>query len=313
MNDNTAADPLVSVILCVYNGGPYLPEAIESTRAQTESDFELLIVDNGSTDETPNVLHEYAKRDRRIRIQRCERVNVATARNLILRDARGEFMAVMDADDISEPDRFAAEIAFLREHPDHVAVGSSLLIIDPESDALSVSPRPERHEEILESMLLGDGVLPHPSAMVRMDAVRRIGGYREHFDSSEDLDLWLRLTEIGKLANLPQPLLRYRQHFQSETSARRITQLEFARLAVHDACRRMGRTPSEQLLGSCRKCSVTRTLRQWSRMAFRAGYHETAWKHIRRALRRSPLSLATWALAIRLTWATRRPAILIPK
>jgi hypothetical protein len=148
----------------------------------------------------------------------------------------------MDADDICLPDRFERQVEFLRSHPDHVAVGCAILLIDSEGNPLCESRWPLTHEEIDVALLAGSslGGLPHPAAMIRTAALLAVGGYREKFRVAQDKDLWLRLAETGRLANLPDVLLKYRFHAES-TGAKKATDQQAAfDEAIADACKRRG-------------------------------------------------------------------------
>ena len=209
------AAPKISVLLPIYNAARYLREAVESLRTQTHADFEIVAVDDGSTDESAEILRTVARTEPRLQVESRPNTGIVGALNDGLALARGEFIARMDADDVSLPRRFSAQLDFLAQHPDCVALGSDVEFTDPEGRPLSRRRPAQDHAEILRQLLDGNGgALVHPSVMFRRAAVERIGGYREHY-SLEDLDIYLRLTEHGTLANLPDVLLRYRQHLGS--------------------------------------------------------------------------------------------------
>src|SRR5262249_36170786 len=135
-----------------------------------------------------------------------------------MRAARGEFIARMDADDVSLSQRFDRQVEYLRRQPDCVAVGCDMLMIDPDGDPLSKVTHDVEHEAIEANLLTGGlGVIAHPASMVRRSALLAVGGYREEFESIEDFDLWLRLAELGRLANLPEILFKYRLHHANVT------------------------------------------------------------------------------------------------
>lgn len=215
------APPPISVVLPVYNAARYLRAALESLRTQTFADFEIIAVDDGSTDRSAEILLDGAQADRRLRFLRRTNTGIVGALNAGLEEARGEFVARMDADDIAQPARFAAQFAHLRSEPECVAVGADVFYTDPEGRPLVRHRPPRNHPEILAQLLDGNGgALIHPTLFVRRAALRALGAYRPQFQYIEDLDLYLRLTTCGRLANLPGVLLHYRQHAASVNRTR---------------------------------------------------------------------------------------------
>ena len=196
--------PAVSVVMPVYNAQRYLAEAVDSILAQTWRDFEFVIVDDGSTDRSPKLLERYAVRDSRIKLIRRPNTGIVGALNDGLAAASGELVARMDADDVALPERFEKQVAYLAEHPEVVALGSRVTGVDPYGCVLFHSEHKLAHEEIDAGLLRGVGwAIVHPAAMLRREAVAKVGGYRKEFQWVEDLDLFLRLGEAGRLANLP--------------------------------------------------------------------------------------------------------------
>src|SRR5271157_2678892 len=187
--DVTAIDhPRVSVALPVYNCERYVAEAIESILAQTFTDFEFLIVDDGSSDGTLPILHRFAARDSRIRVISRPNTGIVGARNEALGLARGELIAVMDSDDVALPERFEVQVRYLDENPDCVMIGSRVLVIDSDGDPLIVLPTPLSHEEIEDGFLNFRGQLVHHSTtMIRRRSLLEIGGYRPECRVAEDL------------------------------------------------------------------------------------------------------------------------------
>jgi glycosyltransferase involved in cell wall biosynthesis len=220
MND----DPRVSVVMSVYNGLPYLSEAVESILDQTFTDFEFIIIDDGSTDDTTAVLQRYADRDSRIRFIEQENRGHAPSLNRGIEAAKGEYIARMDSDDISLPRRFQLQVEHLDANPECVLVGGEAQAIDSDGNTLDgMSQQPRRanankadiqydHDNIDKALLGGKWAFIHPSVMMRKEKVYEIGGYKERFDPAEDLDLFIRLSEAGKVQNIPQTILKYRCH-----------------------------------------------------------------------------------------------------
>jgi glycosyltransferase involved in cell wall biosynthesis len=230
----------VSVLMPVFSGEKYLSAAVESILSQTFGDFEFLVLDDGSTDSTLDILRAYSAQDQRLRVISRGNKGLVASLNELLGQARGEFVARMDADDIALPHRLSRQVQFLRDHVDVVCVGGSVEVIDEKARFLTTFRYPKSDEEIQERNLLGDASICHPSAMMRRDALIRIEGYDGDFFLAEDLDLWLRLGEIGKLANLDEVVLRYRFHSKSLSEKGSIRQLEVARAACERAWQRRG-------------------------------------------------------------------------
>jgi hypothetical protein len=160
--------------------------------------------------------------------------------NELIAMAQGEFLARMDADDVALPDRFECQVAFLREHPDVGCVGGAILEIDEVGRELIMTPCPTDDASIQEKMLQGTCAIVHPTAMIRREAALAVGGYREEMLHLEDLDLWLRMGERYRLANLEQAVVRYRLHLNSKTHRKIEAQEYFTKLAADQACDRRG-------------------------------------------------------------------------
>jgi hypothetical protein len=208
-----AAAPTVSVILPVYNGEPYLAEAVESILGQTFGDFELIaICDPSSIDNSRSLLDDVARRDSRVCVLEGPVRSLVAALNLGLSRARGDFMARMDADDVCQSNRFARQVEHLRTNPDIAVVGSAITLIDAAGKVVREIDYPLTPAEVDRFLIETGCVLAHPSVMMRRDAILSVGGYRDLFQHAEDYDLWLRLAERHSLANLPDRLLRYRHH-----------------------------------------------------------------------------------------------------
>lgn len=224
----------------VYNGACYLSEAIDSILGQSVADFELIIIDDGSDDSTPDILADYARRDHRIKVISRPRRGLVASLNELLGHARGEFIARMDADDIALPERFALQLEFLAGNPDVVCVGGASMMIDGAGRYLTTLFPPTGDAAIQAAGLAGHTPINHPAAMIRRCVLEKIGGYDKDYDTAEDLDLWLRLGEVGKLANLGVPLLRYRLHDKSISAQAIGRQREALRRACEAAWRRRG-------------------------------------------------------------------------
>lgn len=223
--------PRVSVILAVYNGDRYLGEAIESVLLQTISDYEFLIINDGSTDWTRKIIEEF--RDNRIVAFHRENSGLIRSLNFGISQAKSPLIARMDADDICLPDRLKIQVAELEKRPDVVALGGGAIIIDDAGrNTGRVCMAPEKHEDIIRGILdLTGDTFVHPTAVVRRDKLLAIGGYNDRFLASQDVDLWLRLGEVDRLCSMPEVVLKFRQHQDSVSRRRRREQLKFGMAA----------------------------------------------------------------------------------
>ena len=203
--------PRISVAMSVYNNATYLPHAIESILAQTLSDFEFLIVNDGSTDESGAIIDRFARLDSRIRPIHQTNAGLITSLNAMISLAQAPLIARMDGDDIALPERFARQVKFLDAHPGIGVLGTGCTCIDelgkPSSYKFNNVTSPQ---DVLDDLRNGPP-LCHPSVIMRRDAVRAVGGYHRAYTHCEDYDLWLRLSERVDMANLPDRLLLYRQ------------------------------------------------------------------------------------------------------
>ncbi|NIC41033.1 glycosyltransferase [Aquabacterium sp. A08] len=242
MIDFRPSTPTVSVVLPVYNGGLYLPLALDSILAQRYTDFELLVIDDGSTDQSLAVLQAYAAQDPRVRVVSRANQGLVATLNEAIGLAQGRYIARMDADDIALPDRLGLQVAYLDSNPQCVCVGSAVELMDELGRKLVVWPQYPDNETIQREALKGHTTICHPAATMRKDALVASGGYRASMYPTEDLDLWLRLGELGQLANLPKVLLRYRMHSGSISgqAAKDGRQREAARKCCDEACERRG-------------------------------------------------------------------------
>ena len=207
--------PRVSVVMPVFNGERFIAEAVESVLASEFADLELLVlIDGGTTDSSSDAAARASSGDERVRIIHHPHVVPSEARNIGLKEARGELIANLDCDDAMFPGRLRRQVAYLDDHPECVAVGSRVLVVDSESEPLRVLIRDFTHEDIDRAHIEGrGGAMGNPTATFRKQAALAIGGYSSDvLTIGEDLDLWLRLAEVGKLANLPEVLVRYRIH-----------------------------------------------------------------------------------------------------
>jgi len=203
-------DPLVSVVLPVYNCEQYLGDAIESLIVQSFSFFELIIIDDGSTDRSPNVIASF--NDERIRVYHQANQGLAATLNRGISLSRGKYIARQDQDDPSHPDRISLQVAHMEEHPDCVLLGSwaQIMEVDRLVDRFHRHPVDELN---LRYQLLFNNPFVHSSVLLRRSALLQVGGYTTDPDRQppEDYELWSRLSRIGSMANIGEVLMTYRE------------------------------------------------------------------------------------------------------
>lgn len=203
--------PLISVLMPVFNGDKYLVEAIESILNQTFTNFEFIIIDDGSNDKTPEILKQFVNKDTRIKvISNSENKGISTTLNVGLKIAIAPLIARMDADDFSYPNRLMIQYKFMQQNPDISVCGSALKIYESLGN---ICIPPLEHNSI-KAMLLYENCLYHPSVIFKKSDVLNNGGYDDYFSGAEDYELWSRLSLKPNIrfSNIAEPLLRYRMH-----------------------------------------------------------------------------------------------------
>lgn len=208
MNKN----PLVSIVMPVYNGARYLRSAIECILNQTFTDFEFVIVNDGSTDNSAEIIKSYS--DPRIKlIEKEKNSGIVETLNQGIRAARGSLIARMDADDISLPERIKKQVNFLREHPEVGVLGTTMQLLNENGSLSDVDAVVTEDEDIRKALLVAN-MLVHGSVVVRRDILEKIGLYNKSAHHVEDYDLWTRASEHTKIANLPEVLYQWRINTQ---------------------------------------------------------------------------------------------------
>lgn len=292
--------PLVSVLMAAYNCERYVAQAVTSVLNQSLQDFELIIVNDGSTDRTLKILQRYAAQDQRICLISRENQGIPRTRNELLAAATAELIAIMDADDIALPNRLAQQVEFLQQHPEVVCLGSAFELIDAKGRFLTKLPVPLYNDEIQQQILAGHAAIFQPCAMLRRSTVQQIGGYDETMPQAEDLDLWLRLGEVGELANLPEALVQYRLHANSVSEQDCALQRQKALEACQRAWQRRGITGTFEASNHWRpgndRASQHRFMTQYGWWAFNSGERQTAMIYGIKAIRALPFRAEGWQL-----------------
>jgi glycosyltransferase involved in cell wall biosynthesis len=237
--DATTAAPVpkISVLMPVYNGAAFVKESIESVLAQSFTDFELVVVDDGSIDATPTILAEMAARDARMRVVTKANSGISETLNVGLEATRAPWIARLDADDLMLPQRLERQWDFVTTQPDIVAAGSYFTVIDRDSMPRDTHfPLPRTREELAERLAQRETLtFTHPTMIYLRDVVRCLGGYRKEFEPCEDADLFARmLAEGGTILIQPEVLTWYRVHPGSISSRKMTEQFTTLRYIYHN-------------------------------------------------------------------------------
>jgi glycosyltransferase involved in cell wall biosynthesis/radical SAM superfamily enzyme YgiQ (UPF0313 family) len=230
--------PKVSVLFCVCNGQRFLRQALQSIYNQTFQDFEVVIVDDASTDNTPDILLEM-KDSRTVIYRNSQNQGLTKSLNIGLKLCRGEYIARMDADDISDPQRFEKQVKSLDQNPDCLVVGTWCRWIDSDGKPNGGWQPPAEYEGIRRKLLVNNSLV-HGSVMLRRVSLVKAGGYDEKYEYAQDYDLWLRLSEVGQIRNIPEHLYNLRSWAEAASIAKKDQQDKFAKAALREACKRRG-------------------------------------------------------------------------
>jgi len=198
------ANPVVSVLMGVWNGAPQVREAVESVLSQTMADLELIVVDDDSTDATPGILASF--RDPRLQVIRRARGGLTSALNAALRLSQAPLVARLDADDVALPARLERQLAFLSAHPDVGLVGTAAREVDASGREVAIVRSPADDTGIRRALIRRNPFV-HSSVVMRRAALEQAGGYDEAFPVAQDYDLWMRMSRVTRMANLPEPLV----------------------------------------------------------------------------------------------------------
>ena len=209
----TPNNPKITVLVPAYNAEKYIVKAIDSVLSQSFADFELLVINDGSTDQTENILRLYT--DDRIRLINQTNQGIASALNLGLLNARAELIARFDADDICMPERLAMQFRFLEENPDYIIVGSDADYIDRDDNFVFTCRLPAHTNEDISELALTKCPFIHSAVMFRKTPILQAGGYNKNAFAFQDHLLWSKIIKNGKAANLSDLLIQVRLNPES--------------------------------------------------------------------------------------------------
>jgi glycosyltransferase involved in cell wall biosynthesis len=219
-NISSSIDPKVSVVMSVYNGALYLREAIDSILNQTFKDFEFIIINDYSSDNSEEILKEYAEKDKRVKVITNKfNLGLTKSLNIGIKESQGRYIARMDADDIAYPERLQKQINFLENNLDYGVVGAFAKVINDKGESVDNFEYEETDREIKNSLIKWNSII-HPLAFMRKSVLNKVCGYDESFKYAQDYDLWLRLSKKTKFINLPEYLLYYRISDKSITGSK---------------------------------------------------------------------------------------------
>jgi glycosyltransferase involved in cell wall biosynthesis len=306
MTPSSRTAPAVSVVMPVRNAAAYLADSIGSILKQTLTDFEFVILDDGSTDDSRAIIREWARRDGRIRlIEGATPLGPSGSADRVVREARAPICARMDADDISHPNRLQAEWDVLARHPDASLVGTLWVGIDPEGRRV----RPRDRWRLFRSSVFAP--FPHGSVMFRREWLLGLGGYRPACEFWEDFDFYLRMERRGPIMVVADALYEYRFHTGATTAQRGLEHLMAVDLMYRCADRATAGEDYTALLGNsdgppARHPIDPRALRSFASPRLWAGEKPAMLTELRRMNGHawSPASLHTYAIGI---WGEASP------
>lgn len=211
-------EPLVSVIMAARNVEKYIDDAFESVRIQTYKNWELIVIDDGSTDRTPEIIRSWTQKDPRIRSSyNIDCQGQALVRNEAVRLSKGAYLAILDADDKMLPKRLQTQVNFLEKYPEAALVGGQVEIIDEQGVITSKKRKPTNPQAIHFSLILQNQFI-HSAVTIRRSAFETVGGYDNNFIYSEDYDLWCRMSDLYNLYNIDEFISQFRVSASSVTS-----------------------------------------------------------------------------------------------
>lgn len=270
----------------VYNCAPFLDEAISSIRAQSHERFEFVIVNDGSTDHSLEIIKSHAREDRRLVVVDLPNGGIVAALNAGLVRCKGDYVARMDGDDVAMPQRLALQVTYLEHHPEVVGIGTDCRAIDAHGNPGDLIQMPRGHDRIIDWAFRSGGAgIVHPTLMVRRSALTFLGGYRTSARLAEDLDLLFRLRHLGRLENLAECGLHYRTRPGQTTHSHNLEQTKVVMRVLADAIQPGDPSIRATLAALNRRASwqATDTCKPAAGIAFAA-----------RALTYAPLDIISW-------------------
>ena len=229
--------PVVSVIMNVYNSQKYLEAAIKSIISQTYKNFEFIIIDDGSTDDSYKIINKWAKKDTRIIAKKQKNIGIPRTLNKAIKYAKGKYIARMDSDDISLPKRLQKEVKYLDNHPDISLVSSYIKIID-ENDKIIGNFTPATADKEIKKTSIFSCQFNHSASMYRKKDFLEIDGYNPKFRYAQDFELWFRFMENYNVANIPEYLVLWRKTSEQVSTNKKNEQEKYATLAKKEAIKR---------------------------------------------------------------------------
>ncbi|AFY47772.1 glycosyl transferase [Nostoc sp. PCC 7524] len=303
--------PLISVILPFYNTEQYLETAIQSILNQTYKNFELLLLDDGSSDQSLAIAQKYAQIDPRVKVHHHPNMGLCRTLQKGVSLASGKYIARMDGDDIADSQRFELQVNYLEQNPDCVALGTALTVIDPDGDVIYQPEITQEHEQLVKELLQWQGSrICHPTVMMRTELVRLVGGYTQEYHF-EDVDLFLKLAKHGKLANLPERMLWYRWHIGSISHTRNQVRVNEIKQTIYNRAIAnlqlsldseikpflSQNVDSVQVPNKSANDPEYEAYCRWCVIARESGFYHSSFKYIVRIFKSNPLATKTyWVL-----------------
>lgn len=288
-----------SIVIPVHNGEHYLEPAIRSLQNQTVSDFELVVVNDDSTDKSLSIASQLAQNDSRITVFTKKKTALGDTRHKGIEASKGELIFFLDADDLAEPSRLEKQIDYMRGHPNCVASGGHVRFVDQWNNLLPHQPtQPLEHKAVEKQLLSGRGsAIWQTTLCMRRQAYEQVGGYDRTLNCSEDLDLYLRLSEFGALANMPEILATMRRHPCSISAIGKVEDANRRRLSILEK-NYLNRGLDLAEINSIRDGHIPLSPSQWhAEMAGKFRYYnnkKAARKHSLRAVKLNPRSKQAW-------------------
>ena len=320
--------PKISVIMSVFNGEKYLREAIDSVLRQSFRDLELIIINDASTDQTQEILESYP--DPRIRVfTNIENTGPAGSLNKAISLSRGEYIAVLDADDVAMAKRLEESVFFLKKNEDVGLVGTSFCVIDGTGETLETRSVPVEDKAIRQA-LRTDNCFCHSSIMMRKKCVESIGCYRDGLDLSQDNDLYLRFSESFKLGGIDKPLCKWRLNPLSLCNTKPANLIRSGDLVreLSRERRERGHDRLEGLIGEEKKRLIDEAVFKskpgdnriaanyyiyWVRLFYLKGKYSEASRWLARSLKRDPFCRKAWPLVFKILVCWMLPSAFVDK